>query len=180
MTFGLLIAALTNCQKNTTETQIPDAIVYSAINKTIIHIQKDSVLLGCGYVLFEIYKDTVSITPDSLSVRITRNSNYVLGDCGNSFLNKTVTGYSAALNENIVISDIGVWGSADGKYDMSDFAGKGEKYLGMMTSNISNGINSKRFAWIKIYCSHDHDTLKIIDWAYNNTAYKSIKAGQMQ
>lgn len=177
---GLLIVLLTCCQKNTTVNEIPDMIVYSGINKTLINIKKDSVILSCSYVLFEIYKNPEPGTPDSLSVRITRNSLNILGDCGNSFLNKSAVGFAAALNENMIISDIGTWGSTDGQYNLSEFMGKGEKYLGMMTVSILNGINSKRYAWIRIYCSSHNDTLKIIDWAYNNVAYKSIKAGQTQ
>jgi len=177
---GLLIVLLTCCQKNTTVSEIPDMIVYSGINKTLINIKKDSVILSCSYILFEIYKNPQARTPDSLSVRITRNSLNILGDCGNSFLNKSEVGYAAALNENMDISEIGTWGSTDGHYDLSEFTGKGEKYLGMVTSSILNVVNSKRYAWIRIYCSSRNDTLRIIDWAYNNVAYKSIKAGQTQ
>lgn len=177
---GLLIVLLTCCQKNSKVNEIPDMIVYSGINKTLINIKKDSVILSCSYVIFEIYKNPKAGTPDSLSVRITRNSPIPIGDCGNLFLNKSDAGYPAALNENMDISDIGIWGSTDGQYNLSEFTGKGEKYLGMMTESILNGVNSKRYAWIRIYCSSDNDTLKIIDWAYNNVAYKSIKAGQMQ
>lgn len=177
---GLLIVLLTCCQKNTTVTEVPDIIVYSGINKTLINIKKDSVILSCSYVIFEIYKNPLAGTPDSLSVRITRNSLNTLGDCGYSFLNKSDAGYPAALDENTIVSDIGIWGSTDGQYNLSEFMGKGEKYLGMMTESILNGVNSKRYAWIRIYCNSHNDTLKIIDWAYNNVAYKSIKAGQMQ
>jgi hypothetical protein len=177
---GLLVVILSCCQKESKVNEIPDAIVYSEINKTLINIKKDSVVLSCSYVLFEIYKNPHAGTPDSLSVRITRNSLNILGDCGNSFLNKSDMGYPAALDENTVISDIGIWGSNNGQYNLSDFMGKGEKYLGMMTQSILNNMNSMRYAWIRIYCSSGNDTLKIIDWAYNNVAYKSIKAGQMQ
>ena len=56
-TGGLLIVFLTCCQKNTTVSEIPDMIVYSGINKTLVNINKDSVVLSCGYILFEIYKN---------------------------------------------------------------------------------------------------------------------------
>ena len=103
-----------------------------------------------------------------------------MGDCSNSFLNESNAGVPKALDENTVISDVGLWGTTDGKYDLVQFTGKGVKYLGMTTESISANVNSKRYAWIRIYCSSGNDTLKIIDWAYNNVAYKSIKAGQMQ
>ena len=155
-------------------------IVYSGINKTLVNINKDSVVLSCGYILFEIYKNPKSGIYDSLSTRIINNTGNLLGDCGTSFLNKSTPGVPEALDENVVISDTGVWGSTNGKYDLALFTGKGIKYLGMTTESISAKVHSKRYAWIRIYCSSGNDTLKIIDWAYNNTASKSIKAGQSQ
>jgi hypothetical protein len=178
LTCGLLIAALTCCQKASTVNEVPDEIIYSGLNKTLININKDSIIVPCSYILFEIYRDTSAGAPDTLSVRIRQNSG-ILADCGNTFLNKTAPGYPVALSENAVISDIGVWGSSNQQYNLSDFSGKGEKFLGMVTSTLTDNVLSKRYAWLRIRCSAGNDTLKLIDWAYNNTAYKSIKAGQM-
>jgi hypothetical protein len=177
-TCALLILSLASCSKNTPVADVPDEIIYSGINKTIVNIHKDSVPLACGYVVFEIYKDSLAGTPDSLAVRIVQNSAIIVGDCGNSFLNKSVAGVPEALNTNTVISDVGVWGTTNGKYNLKQFTGRGEKYLGILTESFNGNVMSKRYGWIRINCSAGNDSLKIMDWAYNNTAYKSIKAGQ--
>jgi len=52
--------------------------------------------------------------------------------------------------------------------------------LQQSNDEISNHIDSILNGWIRIYCSQHNDTLRIIDYAYNNTANSLIHAGQKE
>ncbi|NJK85204.1 MAG: hypothetical protein HC906_03810 [Bacteroidales bacterium] len=56
------------------------------------------------------------------------------------------------------------------------FNGKGQKFLGIRLP----GENDYSYGWIRIYCSEHNDTLKIIDYAYNNKEGGFISAGQIE
>ncbi len=56
------------------------------------------------------------------------------------------------------------------------FNGHGNKYLGFRKPNGTK----YNYGWIKLYCSEHNDTLKILEFAFNETDNKSIKAGQTQ
>ncbi len=181
MLFGLIIVALTDCSTKKNEvTEVPDAIAHSSLDKTIGGISRDSVNISCYPVVFEIYRNNDTISHDTLSVRIVRNKSAVPDDCTRSFLCNETQGQALPLSQDEMISDAGTWGSMDGSYDLGAFRGAGEKFIGIVTETVSNNVLSKQFGWIRIRLSSKNDTLKIIDWAYNSTAYKSIKAGQVE
>ncbi|MCD4792493.1 MAG: hypothetical protein K8R54_04610 [Bacteroidales bacterium] len=95
-------------------------------------------------------------------------------------LDNSTYGYPDALSSNDQISDKGNWSertSVLGTFmNAGQFQGNGEKYLGFRFTKNSN----YNYGWIKIYCSQHNDTLRIIEFAYNNAEGNSINAGQKE
>ncbi len=97
----------------------------------------------------------------------------------NEILDNTTFGYPTALNLDDPISSKGFWSnkpSVLGTFqNAGQFQGQGEKYLG-----FRKYIAEKYYyGWIKIDCSQHSDTLKIIEFGYNLTSDKGIRAGQV-
>jgi hypothetical protein len=94
-------------------------------------------------------------------------------------LDNSTYGYPDALNFDDQISENGNWTNSTsvlGTFmNAGQFQGNGEKYLGIRLSNENN----YKYGWIKVYCSQHNDTLRIIDYAYNNIIGSEIKAGQV-
>lgn len=107
---------------------------------------------------------------DSLAARVIPLSVQVLD-------NSTYR-YADALSMDERISESGNWSNETnvlGTFmNAGKFQGKGEKYLGFRFPNA----DAHSYGWIKLYCSQHSDTLRIIEYAYNKKAGKSIKAGQ--
>ncbi len=86
--------------------------------------------------------------------------------------------YPDALLFNDKISENGNWTNGTsvlGTFlNAGQFQGKGERYLGFRFPIE----NKHKYGWIKIYCSQHNDTLRIIDYAYNNVFESPILAGQ--
>ncbi|MDD2635748.1 MAG: hypothetical protein PHW82_09645 [Bacteroidales bacterium] len=112
------------------------------------------------------YLDTLALRAHSVSVDFLDNSTYR---------------YADALSQNAVINIDGNWtnqtvalGTLGGG---GQFSGKGFKYLGF---RLTNADENYKYGWIKLYCSEHNDTLKIIDFAYNNISGSQIIAGQQE
>ena len=94
-------------------------------------------------------------------------------------LDNSTYNYCDALNKDDIISNSGNWTSSTcvlGTFlNAGLFNGKGEKYLAFRFNTNSN----YKYGWIKIYCSNHNDTLRIIDYAYNDVENSEIKAGQI-
>jgi hypothetical protein len=107
--------------------------------------------------------DSLAARVDPLKLEIIDNSTY---------------GYPDALSEGDIISENAIWSSNTsvlGTFlNSGQFQGKGEKYLGI---RFPIGDQFK-YGWIKIYCSQHNDTLRIIEYAYNNIENVEINAGQ--
>ena len=88
--------------------------------------------------------------------------------------------YPDALLLNDKISENGNWTngiSVLGTFmNAGQFQGKGERYLGFRFQAEDN----HKYGWIKIYCSQHNDTLRIIDYAFNNVPDSPILAGQTE
>jgi hypothetical protein len=95
-------------------------------------------------------------------------------------LDNSTYGYPDALKLNELISGEGNWSdrtSVLGTFlNAGQFQGNGDKYLGIRFSN-SEDYN---YGWIKLYCSQHNDTLRIIEYAYNNISGSKIYAGQIE
>ena len=95
-------------------------------------------------------------------------------------LDNSTFGYPDALDLDTQISEEGNWSkktSVLGTFmNAGQFQGKGDKYLGFRFSKE----NSYKYGWIKIYCSQHNDTLRIVDYAYNEIENSQIKAGQKE
>jgi hypothetical protein len=95
-------------------------------------------------------------------------------------LDNTTFGYPDALEEEVSIDQEGYWSdnsSVLGTFaNAGQFQGQGEKYLGIRL------LKEDRFqyGWIKIYCSQSNDTLRILEYAYNEILDSPIKAGQKE
>ena len=95
-------------------------------------------------------------------------------------LDNSTYGYPDALELNDLISGKSYWSdktSVLGTFlDAGQFQGNGDKYLGIRFS-----ISEKyKYGWIKLYCSQHNDTLRIIEYAYNNISGSNIYAGQIE
>jgi len=95
-------------------------------------------------------------------------------------LDNSMHQYPDALLVNDKISESGNWTNGTavlGTFmNAGQFQGKGERYLGFRFP----AENSHKYGWIRIYCSQHNDTLRIVDYAYNNVLNSPILAGQMQ
>jgi hypothetical protein len=96
-------------------------------------------------------------------------------------LDKTTYGYPDALDFGVEISKNGFWSNKNpsvlGTFlNAGKFQGKGEKYLGIRFLKDDNF----KYGWIKIYCSQHNDTLRIIEYGYNDVLNSKIKAGQKE
>jgi hypothetical protein len=109
--------------------------------------------------------DTLAARIIPISIEILDNSTY---------------GYPDALDLGEQISKNGNWSnktSVLGTFlGAGKFQGQGEKYLGFRFHKDDNF----KYGWINIYCSQHNDTLRIIDYAYNDIINSRIKAGQKE
>ncbi|UCH13043.1 MAG: hypothetical protein JSV22_07975 [Bacteroidales bacterium] len=158
-----------------------DSILSGLINTEFISTgQKDfdldkDTISDIGFEIIDLNKFNPNELPDSfdslaarvipLSVEILDNSTY---------------GYPDALNLNDQIFENGNWSnkkSVLGTFmNAGQFQGKGEKYLGIRFFKDYK----YKYGWILLYCSQHNDTLRIIEYAYNNIAGSNIKAGQKE
>jgi hypothetical protein len=57
-------------------------------------------------------------------------------------------------------------------------------YLGIRFPASGDGSKNNntdyKYGWVKLYCSQHSDTLRIIDFAFNNNPEGEIKAGQKE
>ena len=109
---------------------------------------------------------------DSLAARVVSHNVEIIDN--------STFGYPDALNRNDQIDVNEKWSSRAsfvlGTFaNAGNFNGEGEKYLGF---RMSEGGDYK-YGWVKLYCSQHNDTLKIMDFAYNKSLNKKIKAGQI-
>lgn len=111
------------------------------------------------------YFDSLAARVIPLSLEILDNSTY---------------GYPDALNLNDQIFENGNWSnktSVLGTFmNAGQFQGKGQKFLGIRFLKD----NKYKYGWILLYCSQHNDTLRIIEYAYNNITGGHIKAGQKE
>ena len=109
--------------------------------------------------------DTLALRAHPLNVQILDNSTY---------------GYADALDSDVLVNADGNWtdnivvlGTLAGG---GQFNGNGEKYLGFRL--FENDLT--KYGWIKIYCSAHNDTLKVIEFGYNNISNSQIMTGQQE
>ncbi len=109
------------------------------------------------------YFDSLAARVHPMAVEVLDNSTY---------------GYPDALNQDELIDEKGRWTNRIcvlGTFmNAGQFQGRGEKCLGFRFPKDGD----YHYGWIKIFCSEHNDTLRIIDYAYNQNRNNSIKAGQ--
>jgi hypothetical protein len=150
----------------------------------------DAELISTGYIRFDLDFDSINDFAfeiinlqafnnnqlpeefDSLAVRAHPFSG--------SILDNSTFQYADALSLDEEISSTANWTTyfvVLGTFmNAGQFNGKGEKYLGIRL----NGETGYKYGWIKIYVSEHNDTLRIIDYAYNNIEGSFIRAGQKE
>jgi len=156
-----------------------DSILSGLINTEFISTgQKDfdldvDIISDIGFEIIDLNKFNPNGLPDffdsiaarviPLSVEILDNSTY---------------GYPDALNLDDQIFENGNWSNKTGVLgtfmNAGQFQGKGEKFLGIRF------LKDNKYGWILLYCSQHNDTLRIIEYAYNNITGSHIKAGQKE
>lgn len=158
-----------------------DSILSGLINKEFVSTgQKEfdldaDLISDIGFEIIDLNKFNPNGLPqsfDSLAARVVPKSVEILDN--------STYGYSDALDVNENITEKGNWSGNScvlGTFmDAGQFQGKGEKYLGIRFLRE----NKYKYGWIKIYCSQHNDTLRIIDYAYNDIFGSHIKAGQKE
>ena len=158
-----------------------DSILSGLINSTIISTGQKGLDLN-GDEFADLYFEIIDLNPynpnglpshfDSLAARS--------GSSSVQFLDNSTWHYADALNKNGLINENQYWSSDNvvlGTFmNSGQFNGHGNKYLGI---RIPNG-NDYNYGWIKLYCSEHNDTLKILEFAYNENISNSIFAGQTE
>jgi hypothetical protein len=158
-----------------------DSILTGLINTEFISTgQKDfdldeDEITDIGFEITDLNKFNPNGLPESFDKLAAR----VIPVSVEIFDNSTY-GYPDALDFEEQISKSGNWSnrkSVLGTFiNAGQFQGRGEKYLGI---RFLKGDNFK-YGWIKIYCSQHNDTLRIIEYAYNDIVNSQIKAGQKE
>lgn len=158
-----------------------DSILTGLINSEFISTgQKDfdldaDIISDIGFEIIDLNKFNPNELPesfDSLAARVIPISVEILDN--------STYGYPDALDLEEQISDDGNWSnkkSVLGTFmNAGQFQGQGEKYLGIRFLKDDNF----KYGWIKIYCSQHNDTLRIIEYAYNEIINRKINAGQKE
>tara|TARA_B110000014_G_scaffold130333_1_gene89914 strand:+ start:2708 stop:3433 length:726 start_codon:yes stop_codon:yes gene_type:complete len=158
-----------------------DSILSGFINTTIISTGQKGLDLD-GDESTDLYFEIIDLQPynpgglpthfDSLAARA--------GSSSIQFLDNSTWHYADALNQNNLIDNSQHFSSDNivlGTFmNSGQFNGHGNKYLGI---RIPNG-NDYNYGWVKLYCSEHNDTLRILEYAYNETINNSILAGETQ
>ncbi|MCP4441752.1 MAG: hypothetical protein GY810_22830 [Aureispira sp.] len=111
------------------------------------------------------YFDHLAASAKPHSIQILDNSTY---------------GYPDALTTDDLIDANGNWREQHGVLgtfaNAGQFQAKGDRYLGF---RMPNGTDFK-YGWIKLNCSAHNDTLKVLEYAYNDVVGIAIKAGEKE
>lgn len=93
-------------------------------------------------------------------------------------LDNSTYSYPDALLPDMSINETGNWSSNNcvlGTFmNAGQFQGKGNRYLGIRIK----ADDGYQYGWVQLYCSQHNDTLRIIDYAYNETVGSEILSGQ--
>ena len=178
----LLIFTQLSCETDIKQDRVTeyDQINYQFINKSLNGVSKDSVDIACFPIIFEIERNTDTSSPDSLLALIKYPSPLPVGNCGIEYFNLK-TNNLKSLSINNIISQYSQWVVfLEYPLSLSDFKGKGEKFIGFRISSASPYPNhlDYLYGWIKIDLNLDCKNLKIIDFGINSTKNKSILTGQ--
>jgi hypothetical protein len=153
-------------------------VTITIMNAQINSNEINEILIGPGSLSVDLNNDglndytfeILTLSPGVLAARVvTLNTN--------EFLDNSTYGYPDALNEGEVVD--GYFNNGNGVLGTFNtaayFNGAGDKFLGLKI----NPSGSQLLGWIKLYCSTDRDTLKIISGGYNNQSLSSIYAGDL-
>jgi hypothetical protein len=167
-----------------------DQITYHEINKTLIGISKDSINIGCYPAIIEIKRNNNSTTSSDSLEAFINYPNDTVENCKIAYFVDDENEKIKCLSEYNIISQYSKWSkysdslllSSSLLFSLSDFKGKGEKYIGFRVScppyHYLNEITHYSYGWIKVILNASSDSLKIIDIAINETKTKSILTGQ--
>jgi hypothetical protein len=159
-----------------------DSILSGKINTNIISTGKKNFLLigegglppDIGFEIINLNDFNPEKVPSSFDSLAARVIPYKV-----EILDNSTYKYPDGLSINEEISEIGNWTTETavlGTFmNAGNFQGYGEKYLAIR----AQAENGYKYGWLKLYCSKHNDTLKIIDFAINNTINNKIKAGQI-
>lgn len=131
--------------------------------------------LDIGFEIIDLNKfnpDGLPESFDSLAARVVPMNVEILDN--------STYGYPDALDLYVPIFEQGNWSSRTsvlGTFmNAGQFQGAGEKFLGIRFP----GEKDHKYGWIRIYCSEHNDTLRIIDYAYNEVEGRRILAGERE
>lgn len=158
-----------------------DSILNGLINAEYVstgHIKiklDNDIIPDIGFEIIDLNKFNPNGLPDSFDSLAARVIPLTI-----EILDNSTYGYPDALNLDDPISESGHWSnqtSVLGTFmNAGQFQGNGEKYLGIRFIKANN----YKYGWIKLYCSQHNDTLRLIDFAYNNIENSQINAGQKE
>jgi len=143
-------------------------VITSTINHSLTGIGEFNLNLD-GNSSIDLKFEIIELTPGVLVAKVSPLE-------GSKILDNSTFGYPDALNLNDSIkgnftNNNGVLGTFT---TAGNFNGMGEKYLGVKLRSGTNDLT----AWVKLYCSQERDTLKIISYAYVTNINYNLLAGQ--
>jgi hypothetical protein len=166
-----------------------DSIIAQHID-SILSGQLETELVSTGFIRFDLDGDEESDFAFEI-LDLQPLNNYELPEnfdslavrahpIGGSVLDNSTYQYADALDFDYLISAAGNWTNnfvVLGTFmNSGQFNGKGEKYLAIRLP----GVDDYKYGWMKIWISEHNDTLKVIEYAYNNIEGSIIKAGQKE
>lgn len=149
-------------------TNVYSQLITHTINHTLSEIGEYNLNMD-GNASIDLKFEVLELTPGVLVAKVTPIQ-------GSKILDNSTYGYPDALDLNDSITgnftnNSGVLGTFT---TAGNFNGMGEKYLGVKLRSGTNDLT----AWVKIYCSEERDTLKIISYAYLTSVHYNLLAGQ--
>ena len=155
-----------------------DEIINHYLNKSLVGISKDSINISCYPSIFAIERNS-NTGKDSLSAFIKGLYDTANSDCFIQFAVENTGDFAKILAENTSISDSSIWGNKISAICLDHFKGKGINFIGYRCATITPDGIYFRYGWLKIEINSNANSLKIYNWATNNTINRSILAGQM-
>ncbi len=163
-----------------------DQITYREINKMLVGISKDSINMGCYPTIIEI-KYNANPTPSDSVEAFIKYPEQTIDSCWIGYFVDDSGERIRCLPEHNIISQYSQWNQHQHPHSalsLTDFKGKGEKYIGFRIScppyPYLNEITHYCYGWIKVELNASKDSLKIIDMAINETKTRSILAGHTE
>ncbi len=173
LTISLLL--LYSCKKDKVDADVKkDNISYTAVNKTVIVGEIDTVLFGVCHSL--VCSVDTTIKDKAKQVRFYQLSYDGCIGGGYLMISSGLDTNHRFLRNDIIDSNANWFGN---EIFVDSLAGKGEIFIGFDDIMYPEGTDEHYYGWIRIELSANKQELKIVDRAKNLTEGNPIRAGQV-